>query len=236
MASILDSFKETYSDKFAFFKMLVFAVPLYIFYNQYLKGAAAFASVSGYIYVTAFFLFGLIIKTTSYVLNEEDSVMPPLNPLKLAFSAVKGFLAILPATWISVSLANFVNQFINTIPWLDNTLKIIIWLVVASISLTSFLMYAKSERILDAFNIKLLMEKAGDFMLGIIFYVLQIIAMNIPTTGVIGYSIYVLFGFSPIFYFFVAYAIVFNLIASSHYMAQLQYEILGFDRSDLTLQ
>jgi len=236
MASILDSFKGTFSDKFAFFKMLVFAIPLYIFYDNYLKGVAAFASISVYIYITAFFLFGFIIKTASSVLNEEDSVMPPLNPFKLAFSALKGILAILPATWISVSLANFVNQFINTIPWLDNTLKTVVWLVAASVILTSFLMYVKSERILDAFNIKLLIEKAGDFMLGIIFYLLQLIAINIPTTGLIGYSLYILFGFGPLFYFFIAYVIIFNLIAAAHYMAQLQYEILGFDRTDLTLQ
>jgi len=235
MASILDSFRETFGDKFGFFKLLVFVIPLYFFYDQYSKGAAAFANVFIYICITAFFLFGFLIKTTNYVLNEEDSVMPPLNPLKLAWSAIKGFLAILPATWISVSLANFVLKFVNTIDWVDNTLKTLAWLVVASIVLTSFLMYVKEEKILDAFNMKTLAEKAGDIMLGIVFFVLQLVVINVPTTGVIGYSIYILFGFGPLLNFFIAYAIIFNLIAACHYMAQLQYEILGYDRQDLTM-
>lgn len=235
MASMLDSFRETYSDKFSFFKILLFAVPIYFFYDHYLKGPAAFAAVTFYLYVIGFFMFGFFIKTINFVLNEKETVMPPLNPLKLGLAATKGIVAILPSSLICVFLANYINQFINIIPWLDITLKSTVWLVASSIILTSFLMFAKGEKVLDAFDIKALSEKAGDFILGIIFYVLQLALINIPTTGLIGYSIYILFGFGPLLYAFLSYAIVFNIVATAHYMAQLQYEILGYDRQDYVL-
>jgi hypothetical protein len=234
MASILDSFRETYSDNLGFFKILVFAIPLFYFYTQYLAGATAFANILLYVHITAFFLFGFIAETTNCVVNEEDWVMPALNPLKIAFTGIKGIIAILPSTFISVSVANFIIPYINIVPWVDYTFKTIIWLVVASIILTSFLMFAKTKNILDAFQLKTLGDKSGDFILGIIFYILQLLVMNLPTFGFIGYSIYILFGFGPVFYFFIAYAIIFNLVASAHYMAQLHYEIIGYDKQDFT--
>ena len=229
MASILDSFRETFNDKFGFFKILIFAIPLYYFYTEYLKGAAAFYSCMFFIYITAFFLFGFFVQITNAVMNEEDWVMPALNPLKIGFSSIKGIIALLPSTAISVGIGLYVTQFINTIPWLDTTLKTIIWIVVASVILTSFLMFAKEENILRAFNLKKLSEKSGDAILGIVFFLLQLLIMNIPTSGFIGYAIYMIFGFGPVLSFFIAYAIIFNLVASGHYLAQLDYEIIGYD-------
>lgn len=230
MASMLDSFKETYFDKFAFFKLLVFAIPLYWFWDQYLKGTAAFSSVLNYIYITAFFLFGFFIQVTNSVLNEKDWVMPTLNPFKLAFSSLKGIVAILPSAFVCIWAANYITGLINVVPWFDNTFKTIIWLIASAIILTSFLMFVKNENILDAFNLSTLGKKSGDFILGIIFYALQLVLMNIPTYGFVGYAINILFGVGPLLYFFIAYAIVFNLVATGHYMAQLQYEILGYDK------
>ncbi|MEI8378344.1 MAG: hypothetical protein WCF95_07380, partial [bacterium] len=99
-----------------------------------------------------------------------------------------------------------------------------------SIFLTSFLMFAKRERVSDAYNLKMLFKNAGDLIAGIIFFILLIIIINIPTTGFIGYMLFILFGFGPVLNFFLAIAIVFNIALTGHYMAQLHYDILQYDK------
>lgn len=235
MASIIDSFRETFTDNMSFFKLLTFSVPLYFAHDLYIKNPQNPIGAFWLGGITIFFLFGFLIKVTSEVLNEGDSVLPFLNPLKLALASVKGLIAIGPVTWISISLANYVIPKVNVVDWFNITFQSIIWLIVIGIALTSFLMFVKNEKIADSYNLKILFEKSADLSIAIIFFILQIILINLPTTVFLGYILLVLFGFGPLFYFFLAYVIVFNVAATGHYMAQLQYEVLGLDRNDLNL-
>lgn len=231
MASILDSFRETFSDRMALLKLIVFAIPVYYSYVLFLKSAQNPALFMWVFIFTIMLLFGFLIKTTSGVLNEAMTVMPSLNPFSLLFAAIKGLLAVGPAAFVSIWLANFVIPKINIIPWLDITLISVIWLVVIAIILTTFLMFVKRERILDAYNLKTLSDKSGDLMVGVIFFILQLVVINLPTTGFLAYTLIVLFGVGPVLYFFLAMALVFNIGVTGHYMAQLQYEVLGFDKN-----
>ena len=231
MASILDSFRETFSDRWSFFKIIVFAIPIYFAYDQYLKATTDYSNVFWILTITSFFLFGFFVKSVSNVVNERDSVMPSLNPFMMALSTIKTLIAIGPISAISIALGNYFTSIINIIPWLDTTLKVIVWLIVASVCLTSLLMYVKRERIADAYNLKILSEKAGDLLLGLVFYVLQLIVINVPTTGFLGYTLAVLFGVGTILYIFLGYAIVFNIIVFGHYLSQLRYEVIGADKS-----
>ena len=232
MANILESFKEVFSDRFSFFKLAVFAAPIYYCYSVVLKNPRALSDVLWIIYLTIFFLLGFLIKTTGNVLNERDRVLPSLNPFTLAYSAIKGLIAIGPLSAISFGLANYAVSFIKIAPEVDMTMKTIIWLLAGAISLTSFLMFVKNEKISDAYNLKIISEKSPDLMVGVIFFLIQLVIINIPITGFLWYSLNILFGIGPILYAFGAYAIVFNVAVTGHYMAQLQYEILGLDKDD----
>lgn len=235
MANILDSFRETFEDKNAFFKLTVFAAPLYYAYDLYLKNPKDMETINLILIITGFFLLGFFIKTTSNVLNEQDRVLPSLNPLKLAWASIKSIIAIGPISWITLVLADmlikFLTGFTSTIPWLSIGLAIIIWSFAASICLTSFLMFVKRESIIDAYNFKKLSNCAGDLLIGVFFCFVQVFLVNLPTTILIGYSISVLLGVGPIEYGFIAYSIVFNIAIIAHYMAQLQYEVLGISKN-----
>lgn len=233
MASIVDSFRETFSDNFSFLKFFVLSIPLYFSYELYVNAKNDYSGFFWLFGLTLFFLFGFLIKVTNRVLNESDSVLPSLNPLKLAFSAFKGIIAIGPLTWISCALANYVCSFINIIPWLDITLKTLIWLVAAAISVTAFLMFAAKEKIIDAYHLKVLSDKAGDMIVVLLFFVLQLLVINIPTTVFIGYTLLVLFGFGPVFNAFIAIAIVFNVAVTGHYLAQVHYELFSYEKTNL---
>lgn len=232
MASIIDSFRDVFTDRLSFLKFAVLAAPVYYSYQVYLQsktGLTGFFWIAG---ITIFFLLGFIIKITNNVLSEgSNNVLPSLNPLKLAFVALKGLAALLPYTLISCWIANYVCSLIYIIPWLDITLKVIIWLITASIIFTAFLMFAENEKIKDAYNFKVLSKASGDMILVLIFFIIQLIIMNLPTIGFLGYTLLILFGYGPIFDYFLAIAVVFNIAIIGHYMAQVHYELLGFDKS-----
>lgn len=227
MASIIDSFRETFGDNLSFVKFIVLAIPVYFCYSLFLTSKNDFSGFNFLLWTTIFFLFGFLIKTTNNVLNDKDTVLPPLNPFKLALASIKGIIAIGPLTLIVLSLANYVASLINIISWLDITLKTILWLTAAAISLTAFLLFVKDEKILDAYKLKVVFDKSGDLIIAIIVFLIQLLVANFIPVGFLAYTLIILFGIGPVLYFFLAYAIVFNVGVTGHYMAQLQYEVMG---------
>lgn len=228
MASIIDSFRETFSDRWSFLKIAVFALPTYYVYQQYVQSKGNFASVAEVVWIIVFFLSGFLIDTTHNVISEQDTILASLNPFRLAFITLKGLLAIGPFALVSYLLANYVCSIINIIPWLDATLKTVIWFTACAITLTAFLMFSARERILDVFNFKVFSEKAGDLIVIILFFLLQIAIINLPTVGFLGYTIFVLFGQGFLFQLFISFALIFNIAVAGHYFGQVHYEHIQY--------
>ena len=228
MASIIDSFKEVASDKLSAVKLLIFALPIYYCYTVYIDPKTSAFDFYCVALTILFFLLGFLVKITNNVINERNELLPSLNPLKLAFSSIKCLLATIIPVLISCSLANYISSFIVILPWVDIVLKTIIWLVVAAIVTSSFLMFSQRENILDAFKVKFLFEKAGDLIFIILFLVIKILLINALTLGFLGYAIYFLFGVCPPYVLYIAYTVVFNVAVIGHYMAQVNYESAAF--------
>lgn len=231
MASVIDAFKETYGDSFAIAKIFVFAIPVYYSYQLYLQAGNDF----GYFYfiagVTIFFLLGFLSETLNNVITYQNDILPSLNPFKLAFWAGKATLAILPYALISILIANYLCSLINIIPWLDITLKVLIWFIVASIITTPFLLFSAKGNILDAYKIKLIADKSGDLIFVLLFFLIQLLILNIPTTLFIGYIIQFFLGFGQVFSIFATIAVVFNIAVVGHFFGQVYYENFEFNKS-----
>src|SRR5574344_390525 len=163
MASIIDSFRETFEDRCSFFKLIIFAIPVYYGYTMTLPPSSNISTAWTIGIVTAFFFLGYFAKITNNVLNEKDKVLPQLNFLKITISSIKTLIAIGPLTFIFILLANSALGFLSNIPveWFVTLFQIIIWLIVSSISLTSFLLYVRKENLAEAYNIKIIIEKSG---------------------------------------------------------------------------
>ena len=235
MASIVDSFREVFSDNFSFFKLAIFTAPAYynyILYTQAMKNND-FGGFNFMLWINVLLFLGFLVKITGNVINERDRILPSLNPFSILLSSLKGILAIGIYAWISIAIANYLCSLINIVQWVDIALQSIIWLVVVSIILAAFLMFSRHERILDAYNLKMLSDKAGDLIVVVLFFLLQLAVINIPTIGFLGYTLLILFGFGPIFDVFVAYAIVFNIAVLGHYMGQVHYETFSYNKQQL---
>lgn len=229
MASIVDSFREVFTDRLAFFKIAILAIPVYFSYQLYVESKQDFTGFFWLAGITLFLLFGVLIGVTNNVVNERDRILPSLNPFKLAIASLKGIIAIGVLAVISCLLANYICSFINVIPWLDITLKSLIWLIAASLIITSFLMFSTHQRILDAYNFKMLSQKSGDLIVTIIFFIIQLAIINLLTSAFLGYIIFILFN-SSIFNFFLAFVLVFNIAVTGHYLGQVHYELLIYEK------
>lgn len=233
MASIIDSFKEVFSDRFSFIKLAVLAAPVYYSYQSYLQSKGDFTNFFWIAGITLFFMFGFFINVTSNVINERDFVLPSLNPFKIAFSAVKGIVALAPISYILYLAANYICSFINIIAWIDTPLKTMIWIVVAGIILTSFLIFVARENILDPYkikNLKVLFEKSGDLIMVTIFFLIQLAVINVIISGFIGYTLLLLFGQGVILDSFIVFAAVFNLAVAGHYLGQANYDVIEYGK------
>lgn len=230
MASIIDSYREVFTDRLSFLKLLVFAVPAYFSYQIYMTSKGDFTFFFWVAGVTLFFLFGFLTKTTNNVIKGGQSILPSVNPVSLALTAVKAVIAVAPASLLFGALANYACSFIKITLETDIVIKTIIWFFSASGILTSYLMYVKDEKILDAFNFKFLFEKLGDVIVSLFIFVLVLALTNILLFGILGYVLNILFGYGFIFDCFVTYAVIFDCAVVGHYMAQMQYDNLGYGK------
>lgn len=233
MASIIDSFKEVFSDRFSFFKLVVFTLPVYYSYQAFLQSKQDFTLFFEILGVTLFFLLGFLIETTGNLINERTYVLPSLNPLKIAFTAIKGIVALGPVCYVLYLAVNYIFTLIPVIPWVDIAIKYIIGLLAVAIILISFVMFAARENILDTFNVKIIFKKAGDLIVLIYFFMIQLIVINLLIGGFIGYALSLLFGPGFILDFFIMYLIVFNLAVAAHYLGQINFEVIGCKKNDI---
>lgn len=229
MASVIDSCKDILGERVSFLKLAILTIPVYYSYvifksvtNNDYSGFWIFAGIS------AFFILGYIIEITNNVINERNIVLPALNPFLMMFSALKGVIGLAPVFLISSWLAIYASSFVNVNPWFDWVLKTLIWLIAVSFIGTSFLMFSSRENIIDALNVKILWQKSGDFIIASIFYIVQFFLVNLVSAGFIGYTIFILFGYSVFFDVFVAFVVTFNLAALGHFLGQAYYELIGY--------
>lgn len=226
MASIIDSIKEIYSDKFSLAKLVLLAVPVYYSYQVYLQSKqdyTFFLMVAG---ITLFILFGFFTDLINNVISERDYILPR-NPFKMIFLGIKGVIALAPVCYISYLSLNYLYALIIPIPVFGFAFMYMFSVIFAGIILTSFVMFSSRGNIFDTYNVKILFKKSGDMIINIMFFLLQLMVINTLIVGFIGYMLWLLFGFGQILTFFITYVLLFNLSIVGHYIGQTNYEVIS---------
>lgn len=229
MISIIDSFKDILTERFSALKLLVFAIPLY--YSLYAFGQKNLNNFYVVFVCLVFLYLGFLIKTIKNIENQQNVILPAINPIKLFISAVKAVIALAPSSIIVGVLGYHICLLINIHQVPDIILKTIIWIVLISVVITSLMLYCEKERIADAFRFGTIFSKLGDVIILVIGLVVSVAFLNIILCGLICYVLWILFGFGEIFTFFIAFAIVFNLTLAGHYLGKTYSEGLGYRSS-----
>lgn len=238
MASIKDAIEESIMEHNAAIKYILIAIPLFLFYNRTIAGTTDLGQMStqianfdgnnlGLYLFSSFLMFGLSLSCTHNVLNSQNQVLPSFNFFSLAFTAIKGLIALIPVAFIFMIIPSILIGFFAQ--HLDESLTQFIAFVISLLFymgvISSYILYAKDYNIKEAYNFKLIFKSIVEVTLNVIFCGLMLGIANALITGFLIYAFWIfkLIG-SPLFLFLMAFISVVNVAIFAHCLAQIGYE------------
>lgn len=226
MASIVDAFNEALSEDLAYVKIAVYTIPVFFLAQLFIVGKMAqfyfWSSIVGVI------LFGLLTQGINNVRMNKKEILT-LNPLRLVTVILKTFVVVIPHLLVFGSLGHFLTTNVSIpidLPHVPLIFSIIVWALLFSIVLTSYLSYAKYLKIPQGFNYKVIAESCIDVLVSCIFYVPQVFIADAILIGPIAY-LFFYFGApltQPLFVLYCSAIFIINISMLANFFAQAGYE------------
>jgi len=230
MASIKDALEESFQENSSIPKFILFSIPLY--------ACISYKSIPFYnilLCFTIILLFGFTAICTNNVKNSNMRVLPTFNILKILYIGVKGIITLAPMIIGIYFLGQYVGNLIGSLNLdikLINTFTYIIYSLLGSIVITSYLLFANKFEIIDAYNFKAIYKYSPDILISLIFMVLMMAIVDAVIVAPVTYIIWLFFGIPhPIAIFFWSIVGILNLSMLGHYLAQISYEIIEVKES-----
>lgn len=226
MASIIDSVDETITDNNSILKIIIFSIPIFLLaYKGANLPAYKFWSV-----LISIFTFGIMLSCTYNVRVGNNYVLPSFNIFMIFWRGLKGIVALIPMAIVSQLLGVLFVGFLKNAPLtplLLSIFSIIIFALCYSFTYTAYLLYSHKFKILDAYNIKLIVKYCVDVLIAILFMSIQLFILDLLVILPVGYVIWLFWGFpNPAILFYLCMVTIFNSAIIGHYLAQIDYEII----------
>jgi len=234
MASMIDAFRDAFSEDFWYVKFIIFAIPVYIVANFYMIGNMAMFQF--WAPILGIFLFGLFTQAIYNVRTNKREVLS-FNPVSYILGMVKSLIVLVPMFLIFGSIAIYLTKYnfpITNVPYFNESYHFIVWLLCGAIVLTSYLSFAKFQSIKQGFNFKVIFESCPDVLFHLIFLMIQLAIVNALLVGPCVY-LYNLFNIKYEHWSFVVLcSIIFvaNISILANYMAQAATELVKGDDSE----
>ncbi len=225
MASIVDAFNDALGENLAYIKIIGYSIPVYFVAKWFLIGKIGQVVFWGSI-LSVFFLALLTLGIHNVRMSKREVLS--LNPIGLLKALVKAVVVLVPQGLIFGTLGYFLSQISIPIdlPHVPLIYSIIVWSIIGSIILTSYLSFAKYLRVLQGFNYKVIFESCMDVLVSFIFFIPQLLLANVVLVGPVAY-LYFFFNLPFTHWGFVAYCsavFVINISILANYFAQASYE------------
>jgi hypothetical protein len=234
MASVVDAFNEALSEDFSYVKFIVYAIPVYVVARFFMIGKMGHLIFWGFIAI--FILLGVLTQGINNVRRNKKEILTS-NPLLLIKSGFLSLIVLLPQIFLYKYIGNIL---ITKVPIPDNIThlpliySIIVWSILFSVLLTSYLSFAKYLKVKQAFNLKVILESCVDVLLNIIFFIPQLALVNLVIVGPIAYA-FSLLNISLTNMGFIAYcsiAFVINVSIIANYFAQVAFDCIKGNNED----
>ena len=228
MASIKDALEESLTDRASWFKYIIYAIPVFISYILFSKGIMVWFWLLGS--TTALMLLTILVQVINNVRNGKNFSLPSFNIVDFAVAYIKVIFSILPVwalcAWGATALAGI--QLPWGVPNIQLIYTIIVWLIFGSIMLTSLISYAKTQRILEAYNLKTIGNNCIDVLIAFLFFLPQTIIVNGIVLAVICYLFGIFWNLENLVFIFIcAMIITINIAVTGNYLAQIDYETMS---------
>lgn len=236
MASIIDCFSEAIHEDLALVKIAVFSVPVYICIKLFMSGNMGmfyfWASVFGLLF------FGEMTKGINNIRMNQRSVLS-LNPINVIWALLKAFLVVIPQGLVLGLIGHLLVMLFTSIPvnleHYNLVVTVIIWSIIASILLTSYLSFAKYLRVTEGYNLVVVSESCIDVFISVLFFVPQVLLVNVVVFGLPYYLFHNYMKMPDDHWFILAFAsvvLVINFSMFVNYLAQASYEQIKGNNED----
>lgn len=226
MASVVDAFNEALSEDLAFVKIGVYAIPVYFSAKFFMVGKMGeFGFLGG---LTAILLLGLLTQGINNVRMNRREILT-LHPLNLLNSLVRTLLALVPQLLIFGTIGYLIVTYVKIpidLPHVPIIFQSIVWAIIFSIIITSYISFAKYLNVVQAFNYKIVAESCIDVLISVLFFVPQLVLANAVLIGPVAY-LFFFFHLPFTHWGFILYcscALVVNVSILANYLAQASYE------------
>ncbi len=233
MASIKDALEESITDDKAFIKYLLFAIPVFISYELFTKGNMGMFCFVGFL--TAIILLGLLVECIHNVRNGNNHVLPTFNIFTFGYTILKTVISVAPMLGIGLFVGKILTgiQIPIPVPNVQLVYTIIVWLIIGAIVISSLIIFAKTQKVKDAYNLKLISDTCIDILVAIIFFIPQLILLNGLILGAVAYLFTIFWEINcALFVFICCIALVQNIVITGNYLAQIDYEIIARDENN----
>lgn len=235
MASIKDALEESLQDSFAWIKYILYTIPAFLIANAIISGKSANWLPLVVIFSVILYL-GFMLTCTYNVRMGNNKVLPSFNVFQVLLSGLKCAIALLPLAIIGYFASVIIIQILqNYIPQgiLFNVFKFAIIMIFVSFNLTSYLLYIKKFRILDAYNLKLIFKYCIDIMIAVLFMFVLVALVDVLIAAPLTYILWLFMGIpNPVAVFIWSVIGVLNIAMIGHYFAQIDYEIIPVNKDE----
>ena len=236
MASIIDCFSEAIHEDLAIVKLVVFSIPVYICIKLFMLG-----NMNQFYFWSAVFgllFLGEMTKGINNIRMNQRSVLS-LNPFNVIWALLKSFLVLIPQGLVLGFIGHFCVMVLTSIPvgleYYNLTVTIIVWSILGSILLTSYLSFAKYLRVLDGYNLVVVSESCIDVFISVLFFVPQVFIVDMIVFWFPYYLFHEYMKIPNDHWFMIAaasIAIVINFSMFVNYLAQASYEQIKGNNQD----
>lgn len=228
MANIIGACNDVFTEEYALAKIFVYAIPVFICVYAFATGQFVLSYMCGFFVILM--MLGLL-SSGIYNLRENKNEILTFNLQQLAISTVKTAIAITPQISIAAMIAIFTKEMIPEIdgfPQFPMVVNIIIWCILFSIVMTSYLSFAKHLNIKEAYNIKVIYDSVVDVFVNLVFISIQFIIANSIFVGLMVY-VFTLFNIKlthPGFLFYCSILVIVNLSILANFLSQISYDYI----------
>lgn len=228
MASLKEAYDSTIGESFTGLKLLLWAIPLYICRSLYLDNNIGFLTIFGGIF--GLLLIGFITESAFNAIEKKSELVPGLNLLSMAWTGLKTILAMAMPIGIAYVLGSLILGFIKiSDPTWKMTVDIFVWLFMAALPVSAYIVFIRRLNVFEAFNIKKICIAYGDAFLTFSYLIVKLYIFALLIIGFITYMFWLFVGLDNVIINFIwCIAVMYNLIIAANYLAQLSEEVFTF--------
>ena len=187
MASVINAVRNIISDSWWLLKIIVFALPIFLILNyKLLDEANQINNIIIFIIISCLYL-GI----SSFIINRNINNLSPILPsLFSVFDLLKRSIFVslvsIPLYMLLLYAFNYLYTTLNSQQIVMYIIMVIVTFLFSPFILIPTVYYSVRDNLLDALNIKLILNASGNFTVAFMSYLIQYVIIF----GLIGFCIY----------------------------------------------